>query len=95
MKKIATRDGCGDWLAEGMMRASQYIGGEAGDAAIYTLKGHAPRSHDHRGRWAEMFDTCTSSTGTIEVTSGGIQTERLGLAPTKNRFDPGQRSSSR
>ena len=29
MKKIATRDGCGDWLAEGVMRASQHIGGEA------------------------------------------------------------------
>ena len=35
-----------------------------------------------------MFDTCTSSTSTIEVTFGGVQTERLGLAPTKNRFDP-------
>jgi aldehyde:ferredoxin oxidoreductase len=35
-----------------------------------------------------MFDTCLSSTSTIELTSGGIQTERLGLAPTKNRFDP-------
>jgi aldehyde:ferredoxin oxidoreductase len=35
-----------------------------------------------------MFDTCTSSTGTIEVTFGGVQTERLGLGPTKNRFDP-------
>ena len=88
MKKIATRDGCGDWLAEGVMRASRHVGGAAGDAAIYTLKGHAPRSHDHRARWAEMFDTCLSSTSTIEVTSGGIQTERLGLAPTKNRFDP-------
>jgi aldehyde:ferredoxin oxidoreductase len=88
MKKIATRDGCGDWLAEGVMRASQHIGGEAANAAIYTQKGHAPRSHDHRARWAEMFDTCLSSTSTIELTSGGIQTERLGLAPTKNRFDP-------
>jgi aldehyde:ferredoxin oxidoreductase len=88
MKKIATRDGCGDWLAEGVMRASQHIGGEAANASIYGQKGHSPRSHDHRGRWAEMFDTCTSSTGTIEVTFGGVQTERLGLGPTKNRFDP-------
>ena len=88
MKKIATREGCGDWLAEGVMRASRHIGGEAADAAIYGLKGHSPRSHDHRGRWAEMFDTCTSSTGTIEVTFGGVQTERLGLGPTKDRFAP-------
>jgi aldehyde:ferredoxin oxidoreductase len=90
MKKIATRDGCGDWLAEGVMRASRHVGGVAADAAIYGQKGHSPRSHDHRGRWAEMFDTCTSSTGTIEVTFGGVQTERLGLGPTKNRFDPAE-----
>src|SRR5215212_2423882 len=90
MKKIATRDGCGDWLAEGVMRASRHVGGVAAEAAIYGQKGHSPRSHDHRGRWAEMFDTCTSSTGTIEVTFGGVQTERLGLGPTKNRFDPAE-----
>ncbi|MCC6180104.1 MAG: hypothetical protein IT305_32720 [Chloroflexi bacterium] len=87
MKKIATRDGCGAWLAEGVMRASQKVGGEAADAAIYGQKGHSPRSHDHRGRWVEMFDTCTSNTSTIEVTFGGAQTERLGLAPMKDRFD--------
>jgi aldehyde:ferredoxin oxidoreductase len=88
MKKIAAREGCGDWLAEGVMRASKRIGGEAADVAIYAQKGQSPRSHDHRGRWVEMFDTCTSSTGTIEVTFGGAQTERLGLAPLKDRFDP-------
>ena len=88
MKKIATREGCGDWLAEGVMRASKHIGGEAADMAIYSQKGQSPRSHDHRGRWVEMFDTCTSNTGTIEVTFGGAQTERLGLAPLKDRFDP-------
>ena len=55
MKKIATRDGCGDWLAEGVKRASEHIGGEAANAAIYTQKGHAPRSHDHRARWAETL----------------------------------------
>jgi aldehyde:ferredoxin oxidoreductase len=70
------------------MRASQYIGGPAADAAIYAQKGASPRTHDHRGRWPEMFDTCTSSTSTIEVTFGGVQTERLGLAPMKDRFNP-------
>lgn len=88
MDKIATREGCGEWLGEGVMRASRHIGGPAAEAAIYSQKGQSPRGHDHRGRWAEMFDTCTSSTGTIEVTFGGVQTERLGLAPLKDRFSP-------
>jgi aldehyde:ferredoxin oxidoreductase len=88
MKKIAFREGCGDWLAEGVMRASKRVGGPAADAAIYAEKGCSPRSHDHRGRWAEMFDTCLSNTSTIEVTFGGVQTERLGLAPMKDRFSP-------
>jgi len=35
-----------------------------------------------------MFDTCTSSTSTIEVTFGGVQTERLGLGPLADRFSP-------
>jgi aldehyde:ferredoxin oxidoreductase len=88
MDKIAAREGCGEWLGDGVMRASRHIGGAAADAAIYSQKGQSPRGHDHRGRWAEMFDTCTSSTGTIEVTFGGVQTERLGLAPLKDRFSP-------
>jgi aldehyde:ferredoxin oxidoreductase len=64
---IANRQGCGDWLAEGVMRASQQIGGEAARCAIYTLKGNTPRGHDHRTRWKEMFDTATSGTGTLET----------------------------
>ena len=88
MDKIARREGCGEWLGDGVMRASRHIGGEAAEMAIYAQKGQSPRSHDHRGRWVEMFDTCTSSTGTIEVTFGGVQTERLGLAPLKDRFNP-------
>jgi aldehyde:ferredoxin oxidoreductase len=31
------------------------------------MKGNTPRGHDHRYRWAEMFDTCVSNTGTIET----------------------------
>jgi aldehyde:ferredoxin oxidoreductase len=64
---IANRVGCGDFLAEGVMRASQKIGGEAAKSAIYTMKGNTPRGHDHRTRWKEMFDTCTSNTGTLET----------------------------
>jgi aldehyde:ferredoxin oxidoreductase len=64
---IAHRNGCGDFFAQGVMRASQQKGGEAATAAIYTMKGNTPRGHDHRTRWKEMFDTCTSNTGTLET----------------------------
>ena len=87
-RKIGTGEGCGAWLGEGVKRASEHVGGAAAEMAIYTLKGQTPRGHDHRGRWAEMLDTATSSTGTIEVTYGGVQTERLGLQPLKDRFSP-------
>ncbi len=64
---VAHRQGVGDLLAEGVMRASQRMGGEAAECAIYTAKGNTPRGHDHRTRWFEMFDTCTSNTGTLET----------------------------
>lgn len=64
---IAHRQGIGDLLAEGIMRASQKIGGEAAECAIYTKKGNAPRGHDHRTAWGELFDTVVSNTGTIET----------------------------
>ena len=66
MTMMAHRQGIGDLLAEGIMRASRKIGGEAAKAAIYTLKGNAPRGHDHRTRWGELFDTIVSNTGTLE-----------------------------
>jgi len=67
----AHRQGFGDLLAEGVMRASQRIGGEAAKCAIYTAKGNTPRGHDHRTRWFEMFDTSVSNTGTLETGPAG------------------------
>lgn len=69
---IAKRQGIGDVLAEGVMRVSKKIGGEAVNFAIHTLKGNTPRGHDHRNRWTEQFDTCVSNTGTIETWGGPI-----------------------
>jgi aldehyde:ferredoxin oxidoreductase len=69
---IAHRQGAGDTLAEGVMRASKKIGGEAAKCAIYTAKGNTPRGHDHRTRWLEMFDTCVSNTGTLETGTTGL-----------------------
>jgi len=70
LNKIANREGIGDLLADGVMRASRRVGGEAADWAIYTGKGCSPRGHDHRAKWGELFDTCMTNTSTIESTWG-------------------------
>ncbi|MFC1871194.1 aldehyde ferredoxin oxidoreductase family protein [Chloroflexota bacterium] len=87
LQKIASRDGIGDLLAEGVMRASLKIGGEAPNMGIYTMKGNTPRSHDHRAVWWEMFDTCVSNTGTIENLSR-FPREQLGLPGVYDVFSP-------
>ena len=87
LNKIAKREGIGDLLAEGVMRASRKIGGEAADWAVYSLKGCTPRSHDHRGaRWAELFDTCMTNTSTIESTWAGIHTQLVDLPTVTDPF---------
>ncbi len=87
LKRIAHREGCGDLFAEGVKRAAEKIGGAAQDCAVYTLKGATPRGHDHRARWAEMIDTCTSNTGTVEVGPGVAIVKELGQTPLKDPFD--------
>jgi aldehyde:ferredoxin oxidoreductase len=74
----ASRAGFGDILAEGVKRASEKLGGEAAKAAIYTMKGNSPRGHDHRNRWAEMFDTSVSNTGTIETHMSAMSPDAQG-----------------
>lgn len=88
VRRIANRQGFGDLLAEGVVRAGRALGGEAELAAVGTVKGATPRGHDHRARWDELLDTCLSNTGTIEVQGGYVQPEQLGIPPVKNRFDP-------
>lgn len=87
LNKISRREGIGDLLAQGVMRASQKIGGEAMDWAIYTMKGCSPRSHDHRGgRWAELFDTCVTNTSTLESTWAGVHTQMVDLPVVTDPF---------
>jgi aldehyde:ferredoxin oxidoreductase len=88
LRKIAHRQGCGELLAEGVKRASEKIGGEAADCAVYTMKGASPRTHDHRANWPELIDTCLSNTGTIEVTGGAPKPDELGLTPVKDPSNP-------
>ena len=89
LNRISRRKGyLGDLLADGVMRASQKVGGEAADWAIYAHKGSAPRSHDHRGktRWHELMDTCFTNTSTIESTWGGVQPELVDMEPVQDVF---------
>jgi aldehyde:ferredoxin oxidoreductase len=86
LQMLVKRQGFGDVLAEGVKIASERVGGAARDAAIYTAQGASPRGHDHRGRWDEMLDTCTGSTGTLE--SGvPVHVAELGLPTRINPFN--------
>lgn len=84
---IAHRIGFGDFLAEGLTRAATQTGGEAMDCANFTLKGNSIRGHDHRAMWGELLDTCVSSTGTVEVCGGFINSRQHGIDPVSNPFD--------
>jgi aldehyde:ferredoxin oxidoreductase len=88
LQRIAKREGCGDLLAEGCMRASKRIGGEAPNLAVYTKKGNTPRGIDHRASmWSEFLDTCVSSTGTIESGwSTSLSAAKVGFKYMSNPF---------
>ncbi len=87
LNRIARREGyLGNLLADGVMRASRQIGGEAPNWAVHTLKGSSPRGHDHRGRWHELFDTCLTNTSTIESTWVGVHPHLVDLPPVKDAF---------
>lgn len=89
LHKIAHRQGCGDWLAEGVLRASERVGGEARAMAVCALKGATPRGHDHRARWYEMFDTCLSNTSSIEA-AFGAPPDLPGMPKLQDPFSPEQ-----
>ncbi|MBI4247092.1 MAG: aldehyde ferredoxin oxidoreductase C-terminal domain-containing protein, partial [Candidatus Rokubacteria bacterium] len=88
LQMIARRQGFGDVLAEGVKRAAEKLGGAAKDCAVYTEKGATPRGHDHRGRWDEMLDTCTSGISTME-TGNPVHPTELGQPARINPFDGG------
>ena len=87
--KIATREGVGDLVADGVKETVKKIGRGAEDIGIYTLKGNTPRGHDHRGRWTEMFDTCISESGALESDLlKRTDLTQFGLPPKLDLFDP-------
>ena len=67
--KITRREGFGDLLAEGVMRAAESLGGDAPALGVYVKKGHSPRTHDARARWGDILDYSTSGVGTSESNS--------------------------
>lgn len=86
--KMARREGFGDVLAEGIMRASQHVGGEAQKLAIYTKKGNTPRMHDHRSSWPMLLDTVTSEGGRDMDSALIFSPETVGLPPETDLFTP-------
>jgi aldehyde:ferredoxin oxidoreductase len=87
LHKIASRQGFGNVLAEGVMRAAKHVGGEASKLAIHTQKGTTPHTHDHRAVWNVLFDHCISNTGASE-SMPKAPWKSLGLSPMYNTFDP-------
>jgi len=86
--KISRREGVGDLLAEGVMRAAKKVGGDAPNMGVYVLKGATPRGHDHRAIWGEMLDTCVSATGTIQCGARLTSPAYFGQPPVTNHFSP-------
>jgi len=66
LPRIARREGLGEILAEGVMRAAEHIGGGASDLGVYVKKGHSPRTHDARARWCDILDYAVGGVGTSE-----------------------------
>ncbi|PYM98513.1 MAG: hypothetical protein DME07_22455 [Candidatus Rokuibacteriota bacterium] len=86
LQMVSRREGFGNVLAEGVKRAAEKLGGPAKECAIYIEKGATPRGHDHRSRWEEMLDTCTSSTATME-TGNPVHPTEIGQPARINPFD--------
>jgi aldehyde:ferredoxin oxidoreductase len=66
LDNIAHRRGFGDVLAEGTKRASDRIGGDAPNFAVYTKQGISPHIHDPRQIWSFMVGQSFSDMGSIQ-----------------------------
>ncbi len=93
LNKIARREGFGDVLAEGVMRAAQKIGGDAPKFAVYTHKGNAPHVHDDRGMWSILFSMAISDMGSIPAGDMGDVGDMMDTVGA-NALDPDQAFSA-
>lgn len=71
MNQIARREGFGNVLAEGVMRAAFKIGGDAPNFAVYTHKGNAPHVMDPRAMWSISFGMAISDMGSAYAADMG------------------------
>ncbi len=86
LRKIARREGIGNILAEGVLRATKLLGPEAERLAVYTKKGNSPRAQDHRHQWHAMLDTCVGDTGLDEGGSHVLRPQNIGLPSDTDIF---------
>lgn len=88
LNKIARREGFGNVLAEGVMRAAQKIGGEAPNFAVYTHKGNGPHLMDPRALWSISFGMAISDMGSGYASDMGDQGDLMGDLGDINVLDP-------
>jgi len=84
VKKIATREGIGNILAEGTKRAAQKIGGDAHKYAMH-VKGLELPAYDPRGAKAHGLNLVTSNIGASHMTGYAPQ-ELFGIPEPVDRF---------
>jgi aldehyde:ferredoxin oxidoreductase len=79
VEKIATRDGFGDILADGPVRAADYIGKESQKFAVH-VKGMPIVFHDHRALWGFALQYAVGSAGPAHE-GGPLFAEMSGMVP--------------
>ncbi len=63
MRKIARREGCGAWLAEGIYSAARKLGNKAMEKAVYSKNGFVPQLMDNRNDWPFALGEAFSNVG--------------------------------
>jgi aldehyde:ferredoxin oxidoreductase len=86
LKKIVTREGIGDLLAEGTKRTAQKIGKGADKYAMH-VKGLEIPAYDPRGAKAHGLNLATSNIGANHMTGYATQ-ELFGIPEPAERFTP-------
>jgi aldehyde:ferredoxin oxidoreductase len=86
LKKIVTREGIGDILAEGTKRAAEKIGRGANKYAM-NVKGLEIPAYDPRGAKAHGLNLATSNIGASHMTGYATQ-ELFGIPESVERFTP-------
>lgn len=92
MNNIARRQGMGDVLAEGVMRASQHLGRGLTEMAVHSKTGNTPVSHDHRHNWRLLFDVSVANTGSTELHLMP-RAAAIGTSESSDQFSPEETAS--